>query len=191
MKERPILFNGAMVRAILEGRKTQTRRVVKWRPFGVTASNVGDIEAHPKFKDEWFYWLNGCEMSATFVCPFGQPGDRLWVRETFAYSKVNGDLISHPKPGHKIFYGATDSWEGPRVPSIHMPRWASRITLEVTRVRIERLQCISEADAAAEGLPETEAFTPRGGFKAIWNAIHGDDAWKLNPWVWVIEFKKV
>lgn len=141
MKERPILFSGEMVRAILEGRKTQTRRVIKPQP---------DSARNSVFVKSGFETKHGYEIK----CPYGQPGDRLWVRETW------GLWDTDPKDGPeraKIFYRATDEnrrdlryqrWR----PSIHMPRWASRINLEITNIRIERVQDITEEDAKAEGL---------------------------------------
>lgn len=175
-KERPILFSGEMVRAILEGRKTQTRRVMKPQPFDLIKS----WPANPK---------NGQEIH----CPYGNASDRLWVRETFA----EGGMI---RPGDKVSYAA-DWGEDARVirrwkPSIFMPRWASRITLEITNVRVERLQEITAADAKAEGVEpflNRDATAWRAGFQVGWDALNAKrgHSWEKNPWVWVIEFKKV
>lgn len=199
MKERPILFNGDMVRAILGGRKTQTRRAVKtWKdgrlPNFVTGAREG-------------------------ACPYGQPGDRLWVRESWS----GEHWLSNVKPSERLgvanqhrlasfppetWYWADGSpddgdWEKPR-PSIHMPRWASRITLEITDVRVERLQDISEDDAKAEGVePKLDGYKcydidkmgfyscAISSFDSLWSSINGPDNWDANPWVWVVEFKRL
>lgn len=238
-KERPILFSAPMVRAILEGRKTQTRRVVKFE-------HANDVDAWAWAGDHWDAGV--CEAGSTatmaqILCPYGQPGDRLWVRETWAAVECTED---HPRkfwgPDHgwyvednspreqwlRLEYSASaprrtgqygmamlsdgSLYEGPWRPSIHMPRWASRITLEVTGVRIERLQDISNEDAWAEGChafpdgpsgkessywgcdiggPVVLADTPREEFQGLWDSIHGDGAWDLNPWVWVVEFRRL
>jgi len=203
MKERPILFSAPMVRALLDGSKTQTRRVVK---------------PQPEWDGKWFQWgghkpnskygaCAGNSLSTTFwmldACPYGKPGDRLWVRETWAH---DAESVEQCRAAHEDamgggtygpYYRATESapdtlhWR----PSIHMPRWASRITLEVTGVRIERLQDISEADAKTEGWPVHMPSDPRGytspkqWYAMLWNAINGPESWAKNPWVWVVEFK--
>lgn len=194
--ERPILFNGAMVRAILEGRKTQTRRVVadKHMPLVFAA-------ALPALHES---------------CPYGQPGDRLWVRESFQplfadgienhwetnWKTGKGYAISYPATdGIQEFVDADDNISSACKPSIHMPRWASRILLEITAIRVERLQDISEADARAEGAPlelgELERLIlgakakHRSGFVRLWQSINGEQSWHENPWVWVVEFKRV
>ena len=221
MTERPILFNAPMVRAILEGTKTQTRRVV--RPC--KDAGIG-CELAPNE-------LAGEVNAGDFLNALCQPGDRLWVRETFAIVPRTAYRCSEgvqqtlrPDDDHDAaIYRA--GWERSRSgfswkPSIHMPRWASRITLEVTGVRVERLQDISEADALAEGIsrlappaPPHEwsglnRFTLNGmgsGFCAgsvswnsptaealylrLWEDINGPGSWEANPWVWVVEFKRV
>jgi hypothetical protein len=187
MKERPILFSAPMVRAILAGTKTQTRRVMKPQPLSVDGGvPFGNA---PK-------WAHAEPGSAVMRCPYGKRGDRLWVRETWAYG-IHALASSHDEDG-PFCYAATDSkmsrlctkWR----PSIHMPRHASRIKLEVTSVHVERLQDISEADALAEGvnsLPaETRLLTPRLDYVALWNAINGPGSWEANPWVWVVEFTR-
>ncbi len=194
MKERPILFNGEMVRAILEGRKTQTRRSIKWpKEYQVDNAAMERIAA----RNDPF---------ALRRCPYGQSGDRLWVRETFAIVPKTAYAMSEgvqqtirPNDNHDaaIFRAGWErSTGGLRWrPSIHMPRWASRITLEITNVSIERLQDISESDAAAEGfdLPPAEGqnfkFKALHNFKFTWNQIYKN--WEQNPWVWVIEFKRI
>lgn len=147
-KSRPILFSGEMVRAILDGRKTETRRVVK----GVDHSpGAGDVEQNDEFDDEWYQWIEG-DPSLSFHCPYGQRGDRLWVRETWAVSSIYDDTKPRDVPRCGVRYPATFATKGLKNrPSIFMPRWASRITLEVTGVRVERLQVISNKDVLAEG----------------------------------------
>jgi hypothetical protein len=183
MTERPILFNAPMVRAILNGSKTQTRRVVKgmallWlRPDGFTP----EFTALPE---------NG-------LCPYGQPGDRLWVRETFQRFTDDGEILYKADPaGFEAMneYKRDECLEARWRPSIHMPRQLSRITLEITAVRVERLQEISEADAMAEGIPHSEVSPPDMGrftFRHLWESINGPGSWDSNPWVWVIEFRRV
>lgn len=178
MKERPILFSAPMVRAILDGSKTQTRRVVKLQT--PKAASISD------------FCVDGIRVGR---CPYGQPGDRLWVREAWA----DCDKL--------VRYYATDDVHPLRKkrPSIHMPRWASRITLEVTGVRVERLQDISEGDCIDEGIGQVvqerlPKFEVRGEYDAIdiepveeyrdlWESINGPDSWGANPWVWVVKFK--
>lgn len=191
MKERGMIFNGEMVRAILDGRKTQTRRPVK---FPVLDKNLGCELAGNELAGELSAgnYLNSA---------FGKPGDRIWVRETWA--RYNIDQNSHD-----IAYRATTpaDWpeEGRWRPSIHMPRWASRILLEITDVRVERLNAISQENAQAEGMELTgwrptysdpdsggEVMTPYDNFAELWSSIYGDESWQANPWVWVIEFKRV
>ena len=198
MKTRPILFSAPMVRAILNGTKTQTRRVVKAR----------QVEGAPPAC--FFQWLRE-------RCPYGQPGDRLWVRET--WQVVDGSerarrIVTDPSPSRGwIEYAATvhpgheppPRWR----PSIHMPRWASRILLEITAARVERLQDISGEDAVAEGIardgdgyerfhvdpdaPLGQSFTrnPVLAYRGLWEKINGVGTWDANPLVWVIEFKRV
>lgn len=239
MKERPILFNADMVRAVLDGRKTQSRRVMKVQPHaGVRNSpfvKSGIEDGHGK----------------ELICPFGEVGDRLWVRETWSVVSHafddDGLMIDyvpgrpakavHEKPfgrgyysGHAIYaadggftWGDDDGCADGRScwkPSIHMPRWASRLTLEITGVRVERLNSISEADAKAEGLaeiskdgslfkfgiPDRDGYpgtddkgwpwtewerNPVNAYCKLWQSIYGADSWQTNPWVWVVEFKRV
>lgn len=188
MKKRPILFSAPMVRAILAGTKTQTRRVVK-------------PEAAFTFSDPRMAWPRGIPK-----CRYGQPGDQLWVRETHFINDFRVAAVpENERADCEILYRATDQdyirnmedteglvWS----PSIHMPRWASRITLEITGVRIERLHDISESDALAEGIsPEMDIAwqsgddTPVGLFGELWESINGANSWDEDPWVWVIEFK--
>ena len=180
MTERGILFNGTMVRALLDGSKTQTRRVVKPQPYEGGRPEHWSISELSQF------------------CPYGQPGDRLWVRETFAYLGTN-------KRGPHAYCADTDDGERIRVdapwkPSIHMPRAASRILLEIVSVRVERLNEISEGDAQAEGWqyrpdvsddPDVHTDAARDWYSDLWEQINGAGSWDTNPWVWVIEFKRV
>ncbi len=202
MTERPILFSGEMVRAILEGRKTQTRRVVRHQPdlhlrkhryAYVVESGVLKFGRAPWRKSDPHNFIVEEEIN----CPFGRPGDRLWVRETFSLGGKWKDGHLHEDGEQRFVYRADhrqqccDSLYRWR-PSIHMPRWASRITLEITDVRVERLQEISEEDAMSEGMVESEDFTPKGAFKALWNSLAKPGAqWADNPWVWCISFRRL
>ena len=188
---KPILFSGEMVRAILDGRKTQTRRVIKPQPSAGVRRSV--------------FVLSGLEdgHGRELRCPYGRPGDTLWVRET--WQAVSGNdrarhIMTHPRPDRGwLEYAATPRADEPAYkwrPSIHMPRWASRITLEVTGVRVERLQDISEADAWAEGCEgyDDDVTGGKSGYREyceLWEKINGKGSWDLNPWVWVVEFKGV
>lgn len=218
-RERPILFSAPMVRAILAGRKTQTRRIVKPQP---------DAEAI-----DVFCWLaghlrnapNGCAEDGLYVRKktglhfathslYGVPGDRLWVRERWApLSDAHPEVAKNPGAdalASRGFFAAdaaseeeANSWVTRWRPSIHMPRSMSRITLEITGVRVERLQDISEADAKAEGVSNLSSFphwdptrniaiTPHvHNFMKLWWDINGADSWAANPWVWVVEFKRL
>ena len=214
IKERPILFSAPMVRAILEGRKTVTRRATKVQPhidasgnFCVGSSNYGqDGYGKPVTK----HFVNGC-------CPYGKPRDRLWVRETWycdhsevmrgPYLKPDDLDVSEARDDGTLVYAADGltPYEADQPvwkPSIHMPRWACRILLEITEVRVERLQDISEEQARVEGVhkqPTTDWYsvpgidgvgtTPRSAFANLWQTTGGD--WDANPWVWVVEFKQV
>lgn len=175
MKERPILFSAPMVRALLDGRKTQTRRVVKPQP---TATREEAIRTYGKggtfILEAGFFGVR---------CPYGQLGDRLWVRETWGACAGS--------PVYRADDNATCPDGGRWKPSIHMPRWASRITLEVTGVRVERLQDISEEDAIAEGVPEQRGDP--WAFQCLWDSINGARercSWAANPWVWAITFSR-
>lgn len=207
MKERPILFSGAMVRAILAGRKTQTRRVVKPQPKSTSTNpplgaKPGEFyvvpDAFPTSATRGFV-ISHCESYGTHhcmgqkefaegFCPYGATGDRLWVRETF---------MPMPHLNAKAFYQADDRLVGGKwKPSIFMPRALSRITLEVVKVRVERLQSIREEDAKAEGVEASTQVEMKDGspcyslpYQILWNQINGVGAWESNPWVWVVEFK--
>lgn len=217
MKERPILFSAPMVRAILEGRKTQTRRIVKPQPDEFMKALDGG---------KWMWVHDSDERYLNFdtgFCPYGQPGDRLWVRETWGIA----DEWLHDcetDPPRTIAYRAnlaarnfdpvydvdTSDWGGwERMkwkPSIHMPRWASRITLEITGVRVERLHDISREDCIAEGIERVsdadhfawkdytgngQLLSPNFSYQSLWESINCPGSWDANPWVWVINFKLV
>lgn len=217
-RERPIIFSAPMVRAILEGSKTQTRRVVKWPAWmqphpEVFASDLRDGQ-------EVWYVPGGDQPSKAMRCPYGQPGDRLWVRETFLHvTKMENECFvvdddenyveeTWYRADRKAYSyhpdGSEESTEAiPWKPSIHMPRTASRITLEVTEVRVERLQDISHIDAMAEGCSTgswTIAEGPRPDapfgsnavkrYRLLWESINGPGSWEANPSVWVVEFKR-
>ena len=220
VKYRPILFKGEMVRSLLSGTKTQTRRVLK-QATGPSLS-VGMDDDEPGVAALSWLWGDGPghdvhETIKRVRCPYGQPGDRLYLRET--WQAVNGNdrarhIVTHPAPDRGwIEYAATPRIDEPAYkwrPSIHMPRWASRITLEVTGVRVERLQDISEADAKAEGadclitenctdqsralldMPLMEDAKPyRNGYALLWESINGDGSWDANPFVWVVSFRRI
>jgi len=197
MKERPILFSAPMVKAILDGRKTVTRRVVKPQP----PANAHQVETwhHPDTKPRFFTWTTAGEISDQWEplpCPYGQPGEKLWVRET--WMDLLGTGIERKTGDHGRYAYAADTPPGSYGddqrkayglkwrPSIHMPRAASRITLEVTDVRVERLGDVSESDARAEGVVQSVAE-----FKELWASINGPSSWDANPWVWVVEVKRV
>lgn len=191
-KERPILFSGPMVRAILEGKKTQTRRVVRPQPEIIPGAPA--LQA----------WLEVVD-DGTIPCPYGVPGDRLWVRETWGRTDYEYD---GPFQNCTIYRadgesGLSDVTANRWRPSIHMPRWASRLTLEVVDVRVERVQSISNTDAEAEGVaawakaycsqrPRDE-LQPWAYFQLLWDSINKSRGygWDANPWVWVVEFRRV
>lgn len=238
MRESPIFFNGPMVRAILDGTKTQTRRVVKWRhpEPGLNHSCSGLIvySYTPNTFTLESQGNAGCECrSGPTRCPYGQVGDRLWVRETFVQGYDIDPVSDLPKVvdenGNdlpmKTWYRASDDigWSDdngymantPWKPSIHMPKSAARIWLEVTNVRVERLHAISKQDAKHEGI-STVHFRPCDGwprcdgymagpddgqtslhttavkaFSELWETINGTGSWDTNPFVWVVEFKQI
>ncbi|WP_068634939.1 hypothetical protein [Thauera butanivorans] len=199
-KEHPVLFTGSMVRAIMEGRKAQTRRKVKPKQMGRITGPIG-----PGMAAEYHGIDNdGCAFYSTLQCPYGQPGDRLWVRENgWERPQRTPRMMREGADTWEPYYydadGITDEdaadlkrWGFKRRPSIHMPRHCCRLVLEITGVRIERLQDISEADAKAEGIPQSYLSPSRiPEFSDIWESINGPGSWGANPWVWVIEFKRV
>ena len=211
MKERPILFTGEMVRAILDSRKTQARRLVKPQPEPIP----GDVWKDKRIpSDRQFWWpskragqmVELRDMSA--VAPLGTIGDRLWVRETFRIYRSSVECACYDdcrcaSMDGKPLYRASDpspdddKW----TPSIHMPRWASRIDLEITAVRVERVQYITDEDSKKEGViwkshvadEESGNLEPYedapDAFKRLWQSIYGN--WDANPWVWVYEFRRI
>lgn len=236
MKQRPILFSGAMVRALLDGSKTQTRRVMKPQPEPDDSSPgkhqwpADTFQMMVSIEDELQYFTG----MAGDCCPYGTKGDQLWVRETWgnvSHSLDDDDNVIEWTPnrpatpinemsygrgyyrGHVIyradgeFEWADDDGDSESRslwhPSIHMPRAASRIQLEITGVRVERLQDISEHDAVAEGIGLTQAAIgvpmtrpdhmpmPIFMYKCLWESLNGPGSWEANPWVWVVEFKRI
>jgi hypothetical protein len=202
MKERPILFSTPMVQAILSRDKTMTRRTIKPQPFDngfefglYHPDRINRKGEHYPEGEVLGIWGDDWDIK----CPFGQIGDRLWVREASCPIIVEDrELILYRADGelNDAFNSFRD--DKPWTPSIFMPRSHSRITLEITNVRVERLQNISEEDAKAEGINTLELYpgydvSNRGKFEGLWNYIHGNrcEAWESNPWVWVIEFKRV
>ncbi|WP_440495939.1 hypothetical protein [Serratia sarumanii] len=206
MKERPVIFNSEMVCAILDGRKTQTRRVMKPQPEPCYRgghwwpSNTFKTMLH--IEEQMQNGAGGWGGLAGDACPFGAVGDRLWVRETWAEAGASAPELqlyraNYPEHVGREYENVPPASEIRWTPSIHMPRWASRITLEITAVRVERLNDISEEDAKAEGVaPSQHIITPpealyRVGFLKLWQSIYGEENWRDNPWVWVIEFRHV
>ncbi|BEN67419.1 TPA: hypothetical protein ACGD7V_000861 [Serratia marcescens] len=252
MKEHPVIFNGEMVRAILDGRKTQTRRVMKvqpsehFHPMNMALEldysarwytpGVVDKDGYLQPAKNQIFGVAGEDEG--YACPFGAVGERLWVRETFADVNTDGgpaftyradhglkfclddeSPVEYDRyPGKNFAMWCSDLWNGEDghswSPSIHMPRWASRILLEITAVRVERLNDISESDAKDEGVRAIENNFGNGpaycdyllpnlddaaewynrasdSFKSLWKSIYGEESWRANPWVWVIEFRRV
>ena len=197
MKERPILFNAEMVKAILEGRKTQTRRIVKKAP--TTEINHRLIA----FDNGWNWQVDRQGVIPTMhrdiddpmICPYGQVGDRLWVRETWRKTEISEcgceDNCTCNFGGYD-YLASSGNKEAKWKPSIHMPRWASRILLEITNIRVERLNDISESDCLKEGVGSPilrDCKKPK--FMQLWESINGACSWNANPWVWVIDFKVI
>lgn len=203
MKSRPILMSAPMVLATLDGRKTQTRRIIKPQLTGICFGEP--------------YNRKGKNIEQRFPkCPYGQPGDLLWVRETIEKAKDYGG-IGYPADG-TWYPDSAWEWKRHTIPSIHMPRRLNRLTLDIKNIRVQRLQDISEEDAIAEGLkcitkdgcvtykygiPDRDGcpgiddygwewkdwhIDPRQAYRKLWESINGADSWDANPWVWVIEF---
>lgn len=207
MKARPILFTSSMIRALIEGWKTQTRRVLKPQPTWIESKYTGGhwmIEGHEGRGEN-----RRCVLSTSFDpveyartehgawfagsgCPYGQPGDLLWVRETFANL---GALY----PGYEPTYVPREGWpnKSPATvidrwkPGIHMPRAASRLTLRITEVRVQRLKDIDGLDAIAEGITRVEGEAPWRTYKHLWGSINGPGSWDANPWVWCLTFETI
>lgn len=219
-----MIFNGEMVRALLDGRKTQTRRIVKGTDSAVKFCkewNINGEEVFVVLGEKDHTGMN--PVLGAISCPFGAVGNRIWVRETFQgplfnYEQMDEyleDSSKFEKPefcqyaadgGHRPEYqDADDNLRHGWRPSIHMPRWASRILLEITDVRVERLNAINEHDAQAEGVAKLRGgfwkhyqpgwtqhqLSARGSFVTLWKSIYGDKSWNSNPWVWVIKFKRI
>ncbi|HDC4805053.1 TPA: hypothetical protein ACOEEU_000207 [Enterobacter kobei] len=210
-----MIFNGEMVRAILDGRKTQTRRIMKIQPSdGFSPTHNGydlDLNAHwytPGVVDKNGYLqpakkdvFGVADENEGYTCPFGAVGDRIWVRETWAEAGAGApDLklyrANYPEHVPTHYENVPPASDIRWTPSIHMPRRASRLTLEITGVRVERLASVSDEDAGKEGYPANPA--PYGGamdkwlwFRGLWDSIYPDQSFRHNPWVWVIEFKVV
>jgi hypothetical protein len=212
LQEHPILFSAPMIKAVLDGRKTQTRRVIAPQPTGWNP--IQGVE------NIWYWCIAGDQdWSEKRLCPYGQTGDRLWVRETWRCEELETGLDGvrysadhHFRPIENSLEAA-EGWgdaafdkhgkrHNPRAwrPSIFMPRWASRLTLEITDVHVERLEQISTGDIYAEGL--TAHFpprkkdplpTPRSAFAELWDSLNASRGygWDLNPWVWVVQFKRI
>lgn len=211
MKERQILFSAPMVRALLDGRKTQTRRVVKPQPYMCLSSEQWKTRALSGV-DSYMRPMGSVVLEELLSrCPYGQPGDRLWVREATVNVEEHGykgPVFVESDEGKSVLeFGLSPSpdditeveaSEIRKRPSIHMPRIYSRILLEITAVRVERLQDISEADCAKEGAPFSYCgFAPedapdwRGWYRELWETINGAGSWDKNPWVWVVEFRRI
>ncbi len=194
-----MIFNAEMVRALLDGRKTQTRRPIKWKQTRFT--EIGEREDGSKWP-----WSEDAEHACDFwhPCPFGAVGDRIWVREAFrVYSRATdvatlvykaSERNSWTEQTRRVPVAVCNKPATPEkwIPSLHMPRWASRILLEITGVRVERLRSMSQDDARAEGVIAASGPMEAGlAFRELWDSIYGEESWKANPWVWVIEFKRV
>ncbi len=206
IKERPILFSAPMVQAILADRKTQTRRVVNM-PHG--HGSHGGFEARQGDDADWYLVGSlGWDGATRLPCRYGKPGDQLWVRETWqqVMPTEGGEwhTVKTPRPRdeadgfRQLLYAADIERDEPPPwrPSIFMPRWASRITLEITEVRVERLHDISTPDAIAEGFApwkeDESGISPTHRFASLWEKINGKKhPWKSNPWLWVISFKRI
>lgn len=201
MKERPILFSTEMVRAILDGRKTQTRRVKSLEEINLNPVNwryVAKLGGSWEDKANYVYrFLNNVFHPLNIVCPYGEPGDRLWVRETWQKRLVESGGFGYTYKANDHPFDKATKWK----PSIFMPREACRILLEVTDVRVERLQDISEEDAMAEGISlpnyaeqaikDVQYPEPSAIYAELWESINGKGSWEKNPWVWVVSFRRI
>ena len=207
MKERPLLFSAPMVRALIAGTKSQTRRVVKapgWDPASPEYGGLTGIKQHAdeRIGLQAYFWHARSALAHGVRCPYGQPGDRLWVRETWrewsdAAWHYAADGLVLPKQRDRelaefLAQRAPFTWESYTWrPSIHMPRAASRITLEVTGVRVERLQDISTRDCWAEGIAASPDVDPVHEYRELWELINGRGSWESKSWVWIVEFRRV
>ncbi|HBT4761246.1 TPA: hypothetical protein MB328_002842 [Klebsiella pneumoniae] len=218
MTERGMIFNGEMVRALLDGRKTQTRRIVKGTDSAVKFCkewNINGEEVFVVLGEKDHTGMN--PVLGAISCPFGAVGNRIWVREAFRVHSRATDVAtlvykasernSWTEQTHRVPVAVCNKPATPEkwTPSLHMPRWASRILLEITDVRVERLNAINEHDALAEGVAKLRGgfwkhyqpgwtqhqLSARGSFVTLWKSIYGDESWNSNPWVWVIKFKRI
>jgi len=212
MIARPILFSAPMVRAMLDGSKTQTRRVIKPQPRSngkIFNARAGEIRCEQdNLPPSALLWDVGkhrvtvCDLDGTLqlCCPYGVPGDTLWVKESIQRDEALGQASSFAADCTPT--KATEwAWKRKALPGMFMPKVLSRITLEVTGVRVERVQDISEADAVAEGVHAVEVPTcvvqngytipARAAYETLWCDINGAQSWADNPWVWVVEFRRV
>jgi hypothetical protein len=190
MKSRPIIFQAPTVRAVLDGSKTQTRRQIKCKPC---------YQIEERADGSKWPWMYDADQDADhwLPCPYGQPGDELWVREAWRTERHFDHLpprdLDPTLRMTPVQYEAgpyADVLDGKLRPSMFMPRCASRIALTVTGVRVERLQDISAQDCWAEGIPFSPDTDPRHEYRYLWESIHGADSWEANPWVWVLEFER-
>lgn len=218
MKQRPILFSTPMVQAILEGRKTQTRRIIKKQPK--SGEQYGKATVLDGTSDKvWTIGLPGSSYVDIINCPYGKPGDVLWVRETFGNLKVKFGYYMYKADDLNISEEAIKKtlFQNRWKPSIHMPKAAARIYLKITQIRMERLNDISEEDAISEGVPSRlippfnafskprtsyfdyqcktfpsmHIFNAKDSFKSLWQSINGFNSWTLNDWVWVVSFERI
>lgn len=198
-----------MVRSILDGRKSQTRRIVKYpKQYKLNELLEWEIKPHKDSPGLYSFWYDTNYTLPAFKCPYGIPSDILWVRETFLIEEsINAQIHYEYKADYSKTMADDVCWK----PSIFMPKEASRLKLKVTNIRVERLQDITEEDAIAEGIEKIEGkvigypfgvsfnysngkgnySTPKEAYMALWEKINGKDSWKSNPWVWVIEFEKL
>lgn len=190
MKERPILFSAPMVRALLDDRKTQTRRILKPQP---QAGTEKVLENHAHFFSSWSDIESRRLPDQGWECPYGDPGDRLWVKESIVRGYRDDMQMSRYAADGTPTIAEAWPWQRNHLASIHCPRRLSRILLEVRRVRVERLQDISETDAAAEGVDLIADLAPtsRDAYRHLWQDLHGPGSWEANPWIWVVEFKRI
>lgn len=219
MRERPILFSDQRVRALLIGQQTQTRRIMKSQAFGPGQDNHEGCYAFDVMTNHRHGHQIMSMENLNYCCPYGQPGDQLWVREAWRGPIIPPEQVNEYEKSpasfrypHYCQYRADASEYGNNVggrdkfgwqTGIHMPRWASRINLQITHVRAEKIQTISDDDIIAEGVQtdshflnsfftmNSETGSPKEAYKRAWEKQYGSTSWEVNPWVWVIEFKLI